>query len=396
MNIITTNKNFESLLVKLINKYDDIHISVAWASANTNVFKALLENRKKLSTTTIGTHFYQTDPNVLDAFIESESVKFITQPSGVFHPKVYFFSNSEGWEAIIGSANMTAGAMNNNQEMSVHFSSFEQSQPNLKIDILKSITAYFDSASAITTEEANAYRCIWAKNKTKLDRLSDIYGKKTSRKSAIQSTIMRMPWDEFSSLVKKDPYHGINDRLDLLNIIHQGFLSYDKYKDMPLALRKTIAGLPNDLHDHWGWFGSMRGAGVFHSNINNNNPYISDAIQHIDLNKNITRSDYMQFIDCFVKAFPDGRDGIGTASRLLAMKRPDIFVCIDDKNNKSMCKDFGIKITGMTYERYWDELICRIHDSVWWQTNQPKEKSEKEIWKGRAALLDCIFYEHKA
>lgn len=395
MKIITTNNKFESLLVKLINKYEDIHISVAWASANTNVFKALLENKEKLSSTTIGTHFYQTDPNVLEAFIESESVKFITQPSGVFHPKVYFFSNSEGWEAIIGSANMTAGAMKKNQEMSVHFSSSDQSDPNLKVDILKSITAYFDSASVITAEEADAYRSIWEKNKIKLQGLSDVYGEKISSKPSIQSTIMRMHWDDFSSLVKKDPYHGIKERLNLLNDIHQGFLDYSEYKDMPLALRKTIAGLPNELHSHWGWFGSMKGAGVFHSNINNNNQYISDALQHIDLKKNITKSDFMLFVNCFVKAFPDGRDGIGTASRLLAMKRPDIFVCIDDKNNRNMCKDFGIKISGMTYERYWDELICRIHDSIWWQTNQPKEKIEKEIWKGRAALLDCIFYEHK-
>lgn len=395
MNVITSNKKFESLLIKLINKYNDIRISVAWASAKTDVFKTLLNNKKKLTTTTIGTHFYQTDPDVLEAFVDSENVKFITQPNGVFHPKVYFFSNSEEWEVIIGSANMTAGAMNSNREMSIHISSLDKSEPNVKKDIIKSIDGYFDSASSVSTKEAKAYRSIWAKNKTKLDLLSGVYGEKVSSRSPMQSTIMRMQWDDFSTLVKKDPHHGIKERLDLLNTIHDGFLKYEKYKNMPLALRKTTAGLPNSTHPHWGWFGSMKGAGVFHSNINNNNPFISDALQHIELDKNVTRSDFMNFIGSFVKAFPDGRDGIGTASRLLAMKRPDLFVCIDDKNNRKMCNDFGIKVSGMTYQRYWDELICRIHDSVWWQEDDHKEGIEKDIWSGRAALLDCIFYDHK-
>jgi HKD family nuclease len=396
MDIITSNKRFESLLKELINKYDDIHISVAWASAKTEVFKLLLKQRQKLKTTTIGTHFYQTDPDVLEAFIDSANVRFITQPNGVFHPKVYFFSTHNEWEVILGSANMTSGAMNSNQEMGIHISSNEHGSSNVKIDVLKSINSYFNSASSITKEDAKAYRNIWVKNRIKLNELAEIYGGKSSKKSPFKSVIRSMSWADFSLLVKKDPYHGIKERLELLKVINKGFLDHNEFRYMPLALRKTVAGLPNELNSHWGWFGSMKGAGVFYSNINNNNPFISEALQHIQLNSKITKHDFMKFIDCFEKAFPDGRDGIGTASRLLAMKRPDYFVCIDDKNNRNMCMDFGIKVSGMTYERYWDELICQIHNSVWWKTDEPKVEIENDIWKGRAALLDCIYYEQKS
>lgn len=396
MNIITNNKKFEKLLSKLINKYDEIHISVAWASAKTEVFNLLLKNREKLSSTTIGTHFYQTDPDVLDAFIDSNDVKFITQPSGVFHPKIYFFRNIKGWEAIIGSANLTVGAMKNNEEMSIHISSSDNTTITVKDDIFESIKNYFQGARTITREEATAYRKIWAKQNRKLDGLSGVYGKTPSIKSPIKSQIMSMDWDEFSSLVKKDPYHGIFERLQLLQIIRDGFNDYREYKNMPIELRKTVAGLPNNKYEHWGWFGSMKGAGVFHSNINNNNQFISEALENIELNKNISKIDYLKFVRSFVKAFPNGRDGIGTASRLLAMKRPDIFVCIDNKNQSEMCKDFGIKVSGMNYERYWDELICRIQDSVWWQSEFPENELENDIWNGRSALLDCIFYDRKA
>jgi HKD family nuclease len=122
MKVITSNKKFEKLLIRLIDKHEHISFAVAWASAKTQAYTALIEARGKISTTTIGIHFYQTDPDVLDRFIESEQVRFIAQPGGVFHPKVYFFSSTKGWDAIIGSANMTMGAMKKNQEMGIHIS----------------------------------------------------------------------------------------------------------------------------------------------------------------------------------------------------------------------------------------------------------------------------------
>lgn len=394
MKVISTNKQFETLLLKLIDNYDEINISVAWSSAHTKVFEALLENRSKLAMSTIGTHFYQTDPNVLDSFIDSERVRFITQPGGVFHPKVYFFSNDEKWEAIIGSANMTKGALSKNQEMSLHISNADSPSEKVKEDLLKNIKSYFESANPVSSEDANYYRGMWDKQRRNLKKVSGIYGKSKTGKAPIKSQIMRMSWSEYSAMVKEDPYHGIDKRLQLLETLQNGFDEYEEYKDMPLALRKAIAGLPNDEYSHWGWFGSMKGAGVFHKNINDNNIRISDALNQIKFNRDISKTDYMKFIEIYVQAFPDGRDGIATASRLLAMKRPDIFVCIDSKNNAQMCEDFGIQKTGMTYERYWDELICRIHDSVWWQSDEPEDETENTIWWYRAALLDCIFYEH--
>ena len=62
----------------------------------------------------------------------------------------------------------------------------------------------------------------------------------------------------------------------------------------------------------------MSGAGYYHQAINQN---ISDALDLIPMNGVVSRIEYSSFIDCFVKAFPNGRDGIGTASRLLALKK---------------------------------------------------------------------------
>lgn len=395
MKVLSSNSALEKALIQLIRKHEQISIAVAWASAGTNLFDTLLEHRNKLLNTTIGTHFYQTDPAVLHEFVNSEQVRFITQTNGVFHPKLYFFQTGDVWEAVIGSANMTRGALTTNSELSVHLSNRDDVDGSSYDELKRQIKSYFEIAVSIDREYADTYAVYHKRQKPKLDNLSDSYGDTTASKPLIDSMVMRMHWESYVEAVQRDVNHDILNRLDLLDFIQSHFAQYDNYKSMPLGIRKTIAGLPNDTNKYWGWFGSMKGAGVFHSNINNNNEYISDALDCIPLNGEVSYSQYQNYVETFKKAFPNGRDGVSVASRLLAMKRPDFFVCIDSRNNKAMCTDFGITVSGMTYERYWKELISRIHESLWYDVENSVSDSDQRIWKGRVALIDCIFYEEK-
>src|SRR6267378_8234270 len=119
MKLITTNTTLVSTLSRLTRTYPNVAFAVAWASASTSVFKLLLKHSTRITKAVIGTHFYQTHPDVLDAFVGSENVRFVLQPTGVFHPKLYIFWNSKQWEALIGSANLTAGALSTNSEVMV-------------------------------------------------------------------------------------------------------------------------------------------------------------------------------------------------------------------------------------------------------------------------------------
>lgn len=393
MKVISKGDKLGKTIIKLINQHDYFAFAVAWASAGTDVFYLIQKVQKKLKMAAIGTHFYQTHPTVLESFIGSKKVRFVLQPQGVFHPKVYLFWSKERWDLLIGSANLTSGALTKNNELMLHLSSDDAGDSKLDNEVLNKISDYFKMGEVADNDLVEKYRALWAKQQPSLKRISGGYSSDASSKSPIHTEIMSMSWDDFYKSVKDDPFHGHEKRCDLLEMTHDAFRENNSFSNMAIGLRKTIAGLPNDFNEHAGWFGSMKGAGYYHQAINNNDGHISSALDFIPFDGAVTKEHYDSYISEFIRAFPDGRHGVGIASRLLALKRPDYFVCLDSKNKSNLCKDFGIKSTKMTYERYWEDLICRIHDSVWWNSRAPVSQSERRVWNGRAAMLDAIFYE---
>ena len=328
----------------------------------------------------------------MDAFVGSKAVRFILQPNGVFHPKIYAFWSATQWEALIGSANLTAGALTNNSEVAVLLTSSDEGSKPLRRQINTLIDRYWSVAVPVKKTEALAYRAIWLRQQPSLRRLSGQYGKSKTRKSPAESSVMSMSWSRFLVAVRKDVHHGFEPRCDLLQVVRSAFTTHLDFASMELGLRKTIAGLPNNFDERWEWFGSMKGAGYYHRAVNENSRHLSVALDMVPFQGTVSRPQYENYISEFIKAFPNGGHGIGTASRLLALKRPDQFVCLDSKNRGELCKDFGIKQTGMTYKRYWDEIVERIMDSPWWNSPQPRTDNQRVVWYGRAAMLDAIFY----
>ena len=97
-------------------------------------------------------------------------------------------------------------------------------------------------------------------------------------------------------------------------------------------------------------------------------------------------------LDAFALQYRWERAGVTTASRLLAMKRPDVFVCIDSENRSAIARAFSLSASSlMTFEGYWD-LLLRIWKCPWYRSPCPTEKLARRIWNARVALLDCVYY----
>lgn len=397
MKLITTAKELEKQFRRLTEQYDHFYWSTAWASSGSKPFKDLLTKMGRIKKIVVGIHFYQTHPDFIEAFLDNKKVRFIQQPEGTFHPKLYLFTdNNKRWEILIGSANFTAAAFSLNTEASLLISNEDSNSYDTFNNVMKLVDQTFSDGKTFKKSDLEKYRTTWQNHRQKIKSLSGLYGSnKRTPKPIHEVPIINRNWDEFLKEVKNETSHGLDRRLRVIEISKNLFNKVDHFIELTEDERKFVAGVPNKLEiegaEDWGYFGSMTGAGIFKMKIAENDKGISKALDQIPVSGQITKKHYQNYIKYFTQTFSGNY--IATATRLLCMKRPDTFVCFDSKNRSALCKDFGIIQSEMDYDRYWDDIIERIYDSEWWQNPNPKNKIDKKINEARAAFLDSLYYE---
>ena len=396
MQLLTTPNEIAETLTRLMSRYGYFDWAVAWASAGFPAFKRLEKHERKARRIVVGTHFYQTHPDFIERFAKSKAFKFILQPDGVFHPKVYLFEDSpEDWACVVGSANFTGAALSNNSEAAVVFDSAEPNADELRRQAVAMIERSWNEAKFITPDEITAYRLLWHRYRPVKKRMAGEFGEKPGPKPAASATMFRFDWATYLRKLRADPHHDFSKRLEVLRLVRGFFERGIPFSEFSEEERRQVAGYAPDAEVMWRYFGSMQGAGTFKGTVRANAPEISSALGKIPLHGPVSEKHYEAFLADFLKAFPNGGVKVSTATRLLAMKRPDVFVCISDKNADLLAEDFGIAPTRLQhrFDAYWSEVIERIQETAWWQSEEPTARDEKEVWLGRAALLDAIYYD---
>ncbi|MFN7916701.1 MAG: phospholipase D family protein [Vicinamibacterales bacterium] len=395
MKLLVTGDGLRKEFARLIKSYRAIEWATAWAGVGSEPFEQLLVAKARLNRLVVGLHFYQTHPDFIDALMDHPAVRFIHQPDGTFHPKVYlFFDSPASWEMLVGSANFTSSAFSQNTEATVLLSSRDSGAAETLLKARQLIDQCWATAKPFSPAELAAYRTTWRHQQAKVKSLSGAYGG-TGQLPAIpifQVPIATTSWEQFVRDVRQDP--DFDGRLEVLNTARRLFDTHDHFGDMHPDERKYIAGLPTPLdagRADAGLFGSMMGNGIFRKHIGRNDPNISRALDQIPKSGQLTQAHFDGFVREFQKSFSE--NFISTATRLLAMKRPDMFVCFDQRNRRKMCKAFAVPSTGMTYERYWSHIVQRLADCEWWNNPKPRNETERRISEGRAAFLDVLFYE---
>lgn len=109
----------------------------------------------------------------------------------------------------------------------------------------------------------------------------------------------------------------------------------------------------------YGLFGSMGASGTFTSLLIEAPKGLSDTLDFIPLTGAHTQDDYDRYCKAFIAAFDQNGQigGLPTATSLLAMKRPDAFVCIDLAKRKDLCENFGVSPSTTTLDNYWQRII---------------------------------------
>ncbi len=405
MKLITKPNLLKDTFLTLQSNYKQYYWTTAWAGVGSEPFDQLNLYSKRIKQIVVGLHFYQTHPDFIARFLSHEGVRFIKQPAGTFHPKLFLFYNSyDDWALLTGSNNFTLEAFSRNTEVAVLVESTDSGSGPILKQALSFIEDQWTAATTFGADELADYREMWKKQTRNIQSLSGQYGNKSkqSPRPAFQVAVMTMSWAEFIKKVRTEHAHPMVERLSVIELASSLFQKVNSFKDLNPDERKFIAGLPNNIPGglDWGYFGSMKGFGVFAKEVGQNNDFISKALDEIPLSGQITKSHYDGFMQTFLQTFQNAskniENPIASATRLLAMKRPDVFVCFDSKNRVQLCNHFGIKQADVTIESYWDIIVARIMDSEWWVNPKPANRQEQKVSEARAAFLDALYYEPKS
>lgn len=389
-------------LVHLIKSHSYVSFAVAWATTGKDnpVFDALRDAHKKIRKSVVGTSNNITDPRVLEWCLQKTShIRCVKADTPMFHPKIYILWSQDRWDLLIGSANLTGGGMKKNTELMLHLSS-ERFSTELFRNAQKEINKYWKQSDEITRKWLNQYRkkhIFHTEQKQKIETPSPI--------DVEIPELLQLSWSDFYLKIQsKGEKSEIESRLNLLRFAKKKFDDYDRFSKLSDDDRRSLAatvrqgeGESAQLGLKIGWFGFQTGYGGYPVAISENNKSLSHALSFIPVSpsKDVQKGDYLRCVEEYKKAFDGKKLGLSLLTRLLALKRPDVFVPWNRGNQRKLRHDLSLKPTLKThdFERYWVELIERIRDAPWHCARRPNGRMQGEIWDARVAMLDVLFYD---
>lgn len=385
-------------LPALIERHEHISIAVAWGDL-TGVAKTLLANTAKFQSVLLGVDFSVTDPDLIDRLVDVPNAFVAKNRPGCFHPKIFYFQSGSKAEAIVGSANFTKGGLGINFEASVHVKGavdndfFEQ--------VRNQLARYKSLHIPITRKLAESYRR-QSEVANKVPRPKNpILPAETKNWAGITSPLATMSWKDFVNLAQQDLHHDFKKRVKLVREIQQMFTKSATFGDLSVTEWKAIAGVLGDVEAEaaglddfdWAWFGSMGAAGTFAELIGKQDNALAAALDSVPRHGDVTEPQFNAYMMAFTDAFSRSvrKAGLGPATRLLAMKRPDIFVCVNAGNTIGLAKALAFAPTTLSLDNYWERIIEPIRQAPWFNEPRPVGR-DMELWDARVTMLDAIYY----
>lgn len=401
MKVISTTSDFSTTFQKLLRKHDYVDFATAWASSHTRAFSLLHEHRAKIRRGVIGTHFYQTCPGALAAFVDTSAVRYVRGTDGVFHPKAYLFESDGHWDALVGSANFTVGALEGrNRELLIHLSAAPAPDASIADDLRETIREFWEGdGRPITQQVVDIYARLYEVHAERRERLAGCYAGE-NRPARSRTSLAELDWNGFAwALRNQVRSQEFSERLGVLDSCHQAFSKGIPFSKLTKDERTVIAGLPSRITKNMSdpaWFGSMRGAGWFNKAVTSGHSFADAALEAIPREGMVDRATWLHAMETYSSEVrhiaPHIRNSLGTFSRLVAMKRPDLLLCATKNNQRKLKEQLGLERTCMTADDFWNLVVRAIHDTVWWNSPEPDEDDGRRIWRYRAALLDALVY----
>lgn len=398
----------------LLNTYNDLvswatelHLVYAWASSNGGKaphWKSV--DLKKVKRAVIGIHFAQTEPSVLRVLNNLGVLKVLSDTSGVFHPKVIVGQVGTHLRAIIGSSNFTTGGFGKNTEVNVLLEGRSDGYhtPLRPRGPLDAVCAFVNmqwsrkDAFKPTTTWLDDYKRARRKQPKPPTSPPAI---KANRPALPLPTNLNIDFNTYYNLIASQHERrlGRNSRIYVFDsdngaylqeaeACQSAFRAYRNFADMPVDTRQLVGGWGPHTS---GFFGDMRPAGNFKARIRHDAASISKHLDRIPLKGKVSgqlAEEVLHGLDA-LKGF-----NIATASRLLTVKRPDLFLSVNSANRAAIKTLFNVAPWNGV-KQYLD-LHSRLWKMLWFKSEEPEKWDQRRVWRARVALLDAALYNRRA
>lgn len=393
------------LFILLAGRAQRVRIATAWGTPDAPVVPALSKAQERgVLELVVGWDFEGTHPRFLRAFRQSLRVK----PRGggsTFHPKAYLFVSGHRFDAIVGSSNLTRGGFGSNVELNIHIAG------SVREPYFRSIDGYiqqqWDAAREVSELDIQQYQSRWRKAKTRAKHGPEPHPSSPVARAKPQIVVdprLDVGWPKFFRQLRRvdGEKHYVFRRptaesyLGVVEYARDCFSRNGSLSNMTRLERSNVAA--TNTHSTYGYFGTTHSAGQFTHAILDTPALIDRALDKIPLDNThrVTKADFDAFFTNFrrfAESVPKPRPGVGCASRLLAMKRPDTFVCVNGENRGRLARAFGFSDRELrTASGYW-RFAEHIWSLPWYSSPPPGNLVQLEAWKARAALVDALYYE---
>jgi hypothetical protein len=397
---------FEREFQRCCTDYEELEMYIAWIGDPKNIIPFEHLHLLAKVSTVVGTSFCQSHPKGIEMLMAISPHTRIAKEEKLYHPKVYIFSKGDKKAIFIGSSNFTYQGFCKNIEANVLIEVTSSNEEIVSFE--KEVYKWRTKEYSFEPDQKwlSRYTERYNRRRQKLRKAGlDDEMEEEEKASGIISWISEARWDDFIKLIKKQlrksPF-GYEDSLSRkINLFEKCTAelkfpwNVDYFKS--IEKRRLIGGIEahKNSPESYAWLGHVAASGNFRRMLKNGTKKEHEAIVEA-MNTIGKLSDPINWT--LLKESLETLTALGPTmkvwGRVLAITRPDLFCTISAPHvRKNIAALLGKSEAILEDVEGYLMLVQLIHQSPWFNSKQPTNADDLEIWKRRVAFIDVVFYD---
>jgi HKD family nuclease len=396
--VLSARDRFSDEFARCCREYKSLEIAVAWCGdpEQTLPYKHFDDFKGKI-VATVGCSFNQTHPDAIQWLLDKPCVtRIFHKEKGLFHPKLYLFSDGDRYAVFVGSSNLTYAGFYENVEANVLIEGVLSENATDVRELQQLLAKWRGDEFSFTPSKP------WLKSYREDHRryrlLQRKYGIKTQafeEESFGPNWLQKADWKIYYQKVIdgmkqnrrdiKSFHHVLDAASQLLSVPWKTSYFIDPER------RRIIGGVKP-----YGAMGHVFAAGTFAHLVKSRKrswgTFVS-AVNHIAM---LEPPVVWNELESHLRRLVRLGNTMKVWGRVLALIRPDLYCSVSSSPLRTQIAK-TLKVPSGLFEEVegYTRLIKLLHSSPWFNSPKPLRSAEAEVWKRRAAFMDGIFWVRK-